>query len=681
MPKSFCDLHFTETVTRWDEAIPLGNGSLGALIWGPAPALRLSLDGADIWDTTPCPGVSSPEFTYENMVHLARTGQEAEIRRIFDTPYSHPTPCKLPAGALILHLPSDEAVRSSLCLNTATATLKTKEIQLEMFLHAERNIGICRVNLPHLEFAIEHPDYGSRQDPEAPPGSLKSLCYPPAKPGEEQGMTYFIQQTAGSFAYGVFAKTVSEGSSTLLAFTLGSTRDGADWQTQARERLDRALTEGYACCHREHIRWWRHFWRKSSLSVPDKLFERNWYLTNYFLASCSRKGGYPMPLQGVWTADDGNLPPWKGDYHHDLNTQLSYSHYLKANHLDEGRCFLDYLWKMADCGRQFAETFYKTPGMCLPAVMSIDGQPLGGWGMYALSPTNQIWLCQLFERHARYTGDTAFWNERGLPYLTQTAQCIAALLEERDGKLYLPISSSPEIHDDRLESFLTPNSNYDLALLRWLFGRLSGEDGCWKQIFDKLPELALTEQGILKLSPDETLEESHRHHSHLMAIRPLDLIDYGSAEGKRIIDANLLDMERRGTGLWCGYSFAWASELYAAGHNGNAAARALEIFWRDFCSPNGFHLNGDYQHSGVSMLHYRPFTLEGNMEAAHGLQEMLLQCKDGKIEVFAAIPDAWKDKKIRFTNFLAEGGKRVSATYDRGAVAVTIRDPAASSPK
>ena len=49
-----------------------------------------------------------------------------------------------------------------------------------------------------------------------------------------------------------------------------------------------------------------------------------------------------MPLQGVWTADEGTLPPWKGDYHNDLNTELSYTHYLKANHLEEGRCFLDF---------------------------------------------------------------------------------------------------------------------------------------------------------------------------------------------------------------------------------------------------------------------------------------------------------------------------------------------------
>lgn len=674
MPKPYCDLHFKHTISRWDEAIPLGNGSLGALVWGPASSLRLSLDRADLWDTTPFPGISEPEFTYATMVRMARAGQEAEIRRIFDAPYNHPTPCKLPAGALILHLPSDRAVESRLSLTTATAALKTGDIKLEIFLHAEENVGICRVNLPHLEFQIENPQYGTAENRDAPPGSLKSLSYPAAEYGAGDGAMWFIQRTAGDTAYGVFASACSASDSTLLTFTVGSTRDGADWRERALDRLRFTLARSYSRTHGSHKQWWKRFWSRSSLTLPDKNLERNWYLTNYFLASCSRKGGFPMALQGVWTADDGNLPPWKGDYHHDLNTQLSYSHYCKANHMEEGESFVDYLWAMADCGRRFAKDFYGTDGLCMPAVMSIDGQPLGGWGMYALSPTNQIWLCQIMERHARYTADKTFWKERALPYLTETATCIAALLEERDGQLYLPISSSPEVHDDHIEAFLTPNSNYDLALMRWLFGRLSDESPRWRDIYEKLPQLALTETGVLKLSPDETLEESHRHHSNLMAICPLGLIDDQMEAGRRIVEANLLDLERRGPGLWCGYSYAWAAELYAMAHNGNAALRALQIFWKDFCSPNGFHLNGDYRHYGSSMIHYRPFTLEGNMEAAHALQEMLLQCKDGNIEAFPALPEEWRDQKVSFTNFRAEGGKLVTATYDKGIVTMTVEE-------
>ena len=124
-----------------------------------------------------------------------------------------------------------------------------------------------------------------------------------------------------------------------------------------------------------------------------------------------------MPLQGVWTADDGKLPPWKGDYHHDLNTELCYCAYEKAGHFAEGESFLDYLWKMRDCGRKFSREFYGADGICLPGTMTQNGDSLGGWGMYSLSPVNQLWLCQSFERHWRFTGDQKFLRERAYPYL------------------------------------------------------------------------------------------------------------------------------------------------------------------------------------------------------------------------------------------------------------------------
>lgn len=680
LPPKYCDRYTAHTISRWDEGLPLGNGAMGALLWGPANALRLSLDRTDLWDTTPYPGVSEPEFTYANLVRLAREKNEAEIRRIFDAPYEHTTPCKLPAGRIVLHLPETDQVESRLSLAGAEARLQAGDIKLECFLHAQARFGLLRIrpSLAPLEFTLEHPAYAGPDSTEpAPPGSLKNLRYPPADTFRGPDEARFVQET-GQMAYGVFVKARRTASETLLAFTVAASRDGPRWRQDALDRLDNALDEGYDRSFVSHCQWWADFWGKSSLRLPDRLYEKNWYLTNYILASCSRKGAYPMPLQGVWTADDGSLPPWKGDYHHDLNTQLSYSHYCKANHLPEGESFLDFLWSHNDCARRFAREFYGVEkGLCLPSVMSIDGQPLGGWAMYALSPTNQIWLAFLFDMHFRYTGDRDFLENRARPYLRETADCMLGLLEERDGRLYLPISSSPEIHDDRAEAFLTPNSNYDLALLRWLFGRLAElepENPSWQKVLQKLPSLAVDQDGVLLLSPDEAIRESHRHHSNLMAIYPLCLLDPENPQDRKILDASLLDLERRGTGCWCGYSFAWAAALYAVQGNGNAAARQLWLFWNDFCGSNGFHLNGDYLGRGSSSFHYRPFTLEGNMCAAAALQEMLLQCRNGVLKLFPAIPDEWKEKTISFTGFRAEGGVLVSARHTQGRVtALTLK--------
>jgi hypothetical protein len=64
-----------------------------------------------------------------------------------------------------------------------------------------------------------------------------------------------------------------------------------------------------------------------------------------------------MPLQGVWTADAGSLPPWHGDYHHDLNTQLTYWAYLASNRFDHGLSFLDFMWSLKPVHEEFARFF------------------------------------------------------------------------------------------------------------------------------------------------------------------------------------------------------------------------------------------------------------------------------------------------------------------------------------
>ena len=123
MPQAYTNLVFEKNITQWDEAISLGNGLCGALIWGDSNGLRFSLDRGDIWDNTPFEGVFSEEFTYENMVRLAREGKEEEIRRIFDAPYNHLVPTKLPAGKLIFDFLCNENVRSELDLSKAEALI------------------------------------------------------------------------------------------------------------------------------------------------------------------------------------------------------------------------------------------------------------------------------------------------------------------------------------------------------------------------------------------------------------------------------------------------------------------------------------------------------------------------------------------------------------------------------
>ena len=87
-------LKFEKSITRWDEAIPLGNGRIGSLVWGGPSALRFSLDRTDIWDRSTPMYTEREDFTYANLVKLAKDGKTGEIREFFDAPYQCPTPTK-----------------------------------------------------------------------------------------------------------------------------------------------------------------------------------------------------------------------------------------------------------------------------------------------------------------------------------------------------------------------------------------------------------------------------------------------------------------------------------------------------------------------------------------------------------------------------------------------------------
>lgn len=385
-----------------------------------------------------------------------------------------------------------------------------------------------------------------------------------------------------------------------------------------------------------------------------------------------------MALQGVWTAADGELPPWKGDYHNDLNTQMSYYHYLKANRVAEGSCFVRYLSSppLVQAGKSFARQFYATEGLCLPAVMTIEGEALGGWPMYSLSPTNQAWLCQAFVDYARYTQDDLFIRQVGYPYLRESARCLTGLLQpDQTGGLGLPISSSPEVHDDDINAFLTPTSNYDLALMRYLLTWLirwsrelgrEPEEQEWQAILDRLPPLSVSPEGQLQLSPDENLTESHRHFSQAHGIHPLRLLRWDNPAERPIIQATLRHLESLGTRQWVGFSFGWMAELQAVAEDGEKASHYLDLFWRCFCGSNGFHLNGDQSSEGHSDFTYHPFTLEANFCACDALQEMLFFMQDGLVKLFPAVPAQWRSQEISFEHLRGEGGLLVSATLRQG---------------
>jgi alpha-L-fucosidase 2 len=253
---------------------------------------------------------------------------------------------------------------------------------------------------------------------------------------------------------------------------------------------------------------------------------------------------------------------------------------------------------------------------------------------------------------------------------------------DEHGRLKLPLSSSPEIHNNSLSAWLVPNSNYDLFCLKMFFLALAEmADGAgdaaaakdWGQTAAALGDWHVSQSCVLMLDAKEELRESHRHLSNLMGLYPFNLVTPdGGERDRRIIQASLQQWDQLGTSAWCGYSFSWMAALRARVGDAEAALHYLEIYTKAFILRNGFHANGDQTKSGYSGFTYRPFTLEGNFLAVAAVHEMLLQSwsptpgrRDTEvIRIFPAAPSRWSEAS--FDDLRAEGGHRVSAKREHG---------------
>ena len=667
-------------IDLWDEALPLGNGKLGCLVYG-TDELLLALDRVDLWDNTPCPATLEADFNYQTMVKLVKSGTEEDWKRyqaLFDyTPTPYPT--KITAGRMILRFADGLTPRYELPIRTGVARVssKTSDVRAEIFMSATRFIGAARV-WGDFELDIHIPEYVTHNDEtdgvrkcDNPLLSPYGLAYPASEIVRDGDYTYYAQKTNSAFEYGIVALKKKKKTYSELYFTIVTNEDGESMIEQAKQTLLDAYRTGYRTLKKEHTEWWDAYWKKSSINVGDELIESVYYRSWYLFASCSRKGCYPMPLQGVWTADTDFLPPWRGDYHHDTNTQLSYQSYLKANRLPEGESFLDYLWNTAPAYEAYAKEFFGVDGWLIPSCSTVSGVAIAGWAMYSFSPTMSIWTAQSFDEYYLYTGDIDFLKSRAYPFLSNVEKAITALLEERDGKLYLPLSSSPEIHDNTRAAWLSPNSNFDLALLQYLYKTLRGYaktlgDSAAEQKYAaleaKLDPIALRGGMIVMLDKKESLTESHRHFSHVMCLYPLHLINYDTPAHRTVYEQTIKELERYGTGRWVGFSFPMMAQIRAMAHQGNGAYENLRTFAHGFVGDNSFHRNGDFKQYGYSSLHYRPFTLESSFGYCDALHEMLLQDHQGFVELFPAIPDEWTKREIAFADLRSVGGILVSAT-------------------
>lgn len=674
-------LKFDSLATRWDEGIPLGNGWLGALIWKKENKLRISLDRVDLWDDRPMPEIDKLRFNW--VIEQVKKNQYDTVQRLGDHPYEkYPAPTKIPGAALEFDLATLGEVQSNvLDIKTGLSTIRFKNgIVMNNYIHATHQIGY---------FGFEHLPAGSfnRMNktgiPELiiPPyvstitgnsansvegQSLERLGY---KKGE---LTYTVnsiryhQPTYNKEYYEVLVKWQRlPGNQIIGQWTIN--------QNAKAELPDLDLTLPEPTFWPGHLAWWNDYWGRSSLSLPDAIIEKQYYLDMYKFGCVARSNTPPISLQAIWTADNGKLPPWKGDYHHDLNTQLSYWPGYTGNHLDLTMGYTNWLWKVKGENIKWTKQYFETDGLNVPGVTTISGKPMGGWIQYSMSPTISAWLAQHFYWQWKYGMDPEFLKSKAYPYISEVSRFTAYWLDRQWNRPEDIISSSPEYFDNSVKAWFRNFTNYDLSLMRHQINiqlELQSLNNSGDKKFKVDPELAQripafqsNETGLM-VATGQNLEESHRHHSPYMAIYPLGLLKADNPDDLDLINRSLAWIEKKGSRKWTGYSFSWMAALYARAKKGDQAKVELQKFATNFCSINSFHLNGDQKGGQYSDFTYRPFTLEGNFAFAQALHEMLIQSYQGFIEVFPAIPDDWKT--ISFQTLRTEGAFLVSAKKDNG---------------
>jgi len=680
------NLLFSELATQWDEAIPLGNGILGALVWEKNKSLRFSLDRADLWDSRPMKGLHRQEFSYQWIYNQVQKKDYPPVQKNFDYPYDNePAPTKIPGAAIEFNSAHwGKVVKVELDLPTATCKVNwSNGVKLTSLVDANQPLGWFKFENLSKKLIIQliAPNYH---------GEVKNIADPVG--GDDLGRLNYEQGTVINGDHKIVYHQKGWGDLEYVATviwkeTKAGTVEGI-WtiertpiiKTEIKNaNLPLVLANGFDRAYQKHAHWWELFWKQSALHIPDTILEKQWYLEQYKFGATARKNAPPISLQGIWTADNGRIPPWKGDFHHDLNTQLSYWPSYSGNHLTEAMAYLDHFESNKENYKRYTKLFFEKEGIAVPGVTTLEGTEMGGWIQYSLSPTVSAWIAQHYYLQWRYSMDRNFLKNKAYPWIKETATFLAQItVLDSTGKRKLLMSSSPEINDNSLSAWFPQTTNYDLALIKFNFKiaaeladelNLKNEAEHWRILMNQLPAFAISANNELLIAPNYPYKESHRHFSNTMAIHPLGLFQWDkSAQDKLVIQNSLHLIDSVGPLNWCGYSYAWLANIKARAKDGIGAAKALTIFSKAFCSINSFHLNGDQTKSGYSSFTYRPFTLEGNFAFAAGLQEMLLQSYQGFVEIMPAIPATWKEAS--FNNFRAEGAFIISANKSAGKLKV-----------